>query len=236
MRGSRRSIPWTATWRRSAVLRPFRALWRDDLADEVHGGRHVRAARGRHGLAAGRHASGSTYLEGSARQAFRLAWWLYRRPAAGAGSDAVRTYAAGFTFTTALPPAICAAAAAAIRHLNTSRFERDAPPDRGRPTKLAVLVAAGLPVRPNETQIVPVFVGNPEKFQERLTSCSRSTASTSTINYPTVPRAPKSAGASPLSRLSRRNALIEGLVLSRWLDLGPPSSCPPRGKHAMAAE
>jgi 7-keto-8-aminopelargonate synthetase-like enzyme len=37
----------------------------------------------------------------------------------------MRSYASGFIFTTALPPAVCVAATAAIRHLKTSQWERD---------------------------------------------------------------------------------------------------------------
>jgi 5-aminolevulinate synthase len=102
--------------------------------------------------------------------------------------DAVRSYAPGFIFTTALPPAICAAATAAIRHLKSSSFERERQQERSARVK-AVLNAAGLPVMPNDTHIVPLFVGDPEK-------CKRATDLLLTehgiyiqpINYPTVPK------------------------------------------------
>jgi 5-aminolevulinate synthase len=102
--------------------------------------------------------------------------------------DAVRSYAPGFIFTTALPPAICAAATAAIRHLKTSSWERERHQDRAARTK-AVLLAAGLPVMPSETHIVPILVGDPEKCKAvsdlLLTEHG---IYIQPINYPTVPR------------------------------------------------
>src|SRR5262249_61967957 len=77
---------------------------------------------------------------------------------------AVRSYAPGFIFTTALPPAICAAATAAIRHLKTSSFERERHQERAARVK-AVLTAAGLPVMPNDTHIRPVIVGQPAQCE-----------------------------------------------------------------------
>src|SRR5688572_6846328 len=74
--------------------------------------------------------------------------------------DAVRAYAPVFIFTTALPPARCAAAAASIRHLKTSHWERERHQDRAARVK-AVLNEAGLPVMASDTHIVPVLVGDP---------------------------------------------------------------------------
>src|ERR1700761_776657 len=71
--------------------------------------------------------------------------------------DAVRSYAPGFIFTTALPPSVCAGAPAAIRHLKSSSWERERHQDRAARTK-AVLTAAALPVMTSPTHIVPVFV------------------------------------------------------------------------------
>ena len=102
--------------------------------------------------------------------------------------DAVRSYAPGFIFTTALPPAICAAATAAIRHLKSSQSERTRQQECAARVKSA-LTAAGLPIMLSEIHIVPVMVGDPEK-------CKRASdlllyehgIYLQPINYPTVPR------------------------------------------------
>ena len=102
--------------------------------------------------------------------------------------DAVRSYAPGFIFTTALPPAVCAAATAAIRHLKTSSWERERQQERAARVK-TVLSAAGCRSCLSDTHIVPVMVGDPEK-------CKMASDLLLTdhgiyiqpINYPTVPR------------------------------------------------
>jgi 5-aminolevulinate synthase len=102
--------------------------------------------------------------------------------------DAVRSYAPGFIFTTALPPAICAAATAAIRHLKTSQWERDHHQDRAARLK-SVLHAARLPVMQSDTHIVPVHVGDPEKCKMASDLLlSDHGIYIQPINYPTVPR------------------------------------------------
>src|SRR4029077_14044 len=99
-----------------------------------------------------------------------------------------RSYAPGFIFTTALPPAICAAATAAIRHLKTSSWERERHQDRTARVK-AVLNAAGLPVMAGSTHIVPVLIGDAEKCKAASDLLlSEHGIYIQPINYPTVPR------------------------------------------------
>ena len=102
--------------------------------------------------------------------------------------DAVRSYAPGFIFTTALPPAICAAATAAIRHLKASQWERERHQHRAARVK-SVLSAAALPIILSDTHIVPVVVGDPERCKaasDLLLSDHR--IYIQPINYPTVPK------------------------------------------------
>ena len=74
-----------------------------------------------------------------------------------AAIDAVRSFAPGFIFTTALPPAVAAAATTSIRHLKRSGAERAQHQSQVQRTK-DVLVRAGLPVMPTDTHIIPVMV------------------------------------------------------------------------------
>jgi 5-aminolevulinate synthase len=111
--------------------------------------------------------------------------------------DAVRSYAAGFIFTTALPPAICAAATASIRHLKTSQWERAQHQDRVARTK-AVLTAAGLPVMSSTTHIVPIAVNDPEKCKAASDLLlSEYDIYIQPINFPTVPKGTERLRVTP---------------------------------------
>jgi 5-aminolevulinate synthase len=146
--------------------------------------------------------------------------------------DAVRSYAPGFIFTTALPPAVCAAATAAIRHLKTSSWERERHQDRAGRTK-SVLAAAGLPIMPNETHIVPVFVGDPERCKAASDLLlERHSIYIQPINYPTVARGTERLRItpSPYHDDTLIDELAEALV-DVWEALGLPLN-----QRALAAE
>jgi 5-aminolevulinate synthase len=135
--------------------------------------------------------------------------------------DAVRSYAPGFIFTTALPPAICAAATAAIRHLKTSSWERERHQERTARVK-AVLNMAGLPVTPSDTHIVPVLVGDPRKCKAASDLLlAEHGIYIQPINYPTVPRGSERLRItpSPYHGDPLVDALCEALV-DVWQRLG----------------
>jgi len=102
--------------------------------------------------------------------------------------DAIRSYAAGFIFTTSLAPAIAAGALASIRHLKRSDMERARLHQRARKLK-QMLADANLPVIPGPSHIVPVLVGDPVHCKAVTdTLLDRYGIYVQPINYPTVPR------------------------------------------------
>ena len=146
--------------------------------------------------------------------------------------DAVRSYAPGFIFTTALPPAICAAATAAIRHLKSSSWERERHQDRAARVK-AVLNAAGLPVMPSTTHIVPVFIGDAEKCKAASDLLlAEHGIYIQPINYPTVPRGEERLRITPSPY--HDDALIDQLA-EALVDVWERLELPKRDQ-AMAAE
>ncbi len=146
--------------------------------------------------------------------------------------DAVRSYAPGFIFTTSLPPAICSAATAAIRHLKSSTWERERHQERAARTK-ASLIAAGLPVMVSSTHIVPVFVGDPERCKQASDMLLHDhNIYIQPINYPTVAKGMERLRITPSPY--HEDALIDQLaeaLLQVWERLGLPLQA-----KSMAAE
>ncbi len=102
--------------------------------------------------------------------------------------DFIRSFASGFIFTTALPPAIAAGARASIRHLKSSDLERHR--QRQMVMKLrARLDALGIPHLPNPSHIVPVMVKDPVKCKMISDILLDDYGIyVQPINYPTVPK------------------------------------------------
>ncbi len=127
-----------------------------------------------------------TVIEGTLGKAFGVMGGYIT--ASQALCDFVRSFASGFIFTTALPPAVAAGATAAIQHLKASDVERRA--QRARVEELrARLDRIGIPHLPNPSHIVPVMVGDPHKckFISDLLLDDYGIY-VQPINYPTVPR------------------------------------------------
>jgi 5-aminolevulinate synthase len=102
--------------------------------------------------------------------------------------DMIRSYAPGFIFTTAIPPALAAGANASIRHLMQSDDER-----KQQQHNVAVLrqmlSQAELPVMATQSHILPVMVGDPVRCKQASDMLlSQFDIYVQPINFPTVPR------------------------------------------------
>ncbi len=127
-----------------------------------------------------------TVIEGTLGKAFGVVGGYIA--ASVALCDFVRSFSSGFIFTTALPPAVAAGAAASIRHLKTSTVEREQHQARVAEVRER-LDQLGIPHIDNPSHIIPVMVGDPVKckyISDLL--LNESGIYIQPINYPTVPK------------------------------------------------
>ena len=102
--------------------------------------------------------------------------------------DAIRSYAPGFIFTTSLPPAVAAGAAASVAHLKKDQSLRDKHQLQARILKMR-LKGLGLPIVDHGSHIIPVIVGDPVHTKQMSDMMlDRFGIYVQPINYPTVPR------------------------------------------------
>ena len=102
--------------------------------------------------------------------------------------DAVRSYAPGFIFTTSVPPAVAAGAAASVKHLKADQALRDAHQTQAKILKTR-LKGLGLPIIDHGSHIVPLIVGDPVHTKQLSDMLLENFGIyVQPINFPTVPR------------------------------------------------
>jgi 5-aminolevulinate synthase len=102
--------------------------------------------------------------------------------------DVVRSFAPGFIFTTSSCPILAAGALASVRHLKSSKSERELHQERAATLK-SMLRQQGLPVMHSESHIVPIMVGDPVLCKQVTDMLLKDFGIyVQPINYPTVPK------------------------------------------------
>jgi len=154
--------------------------------------------------------------------------------ASGNICDAVRSFASGFIFTTALPPAIAAAATHSIRHLRNSRVERDAQKKNVMYAK-ELLRSSGFQILKGDTHIIPLIIGD-AKLVKSIADflLQRHSVYVQPINYPTVPIGSERLRITPgaLHTEEMTLQLVEGLC-DAFDHFGVPRNMPRENYTAL---
>jgi 5-aminolevulinate synthase len=127
--------------------------------------------------------------------------------------DAVRSYAPGFIFTTSIPPAVAAGAAASVAHLKTDQNLRDEQQTQAKILKNR-LRGLGLPIIDHGSHIVPLIVGDPVHTQKLSNMLLQEHGMyVQPINFPTVPRGTERLRftPSPVHGPKEMDALVKAL-------------------------
>lgn len=129
--------------------------------------------------------------------------------------DAIRSLAPGFIFTTALPPAIAAAAATSVRYLKQNDDLRVQHQEIVKMVKDG-LKKIGIPFIDHDTHIVPVMINDPFLAENIAADLlNEHGIYVQHINFPTVPRGKERLRItpSPLHTQNEINALLNGMEL-----------------------
>ncbi len=127
--------------------------------------------------------------------------------------DAVRSYAPGFIFTTSIPPAVAAGAAASVAHLKVDQDLRDQHQTQAKILKTR-LRGLGLPIIDHGSHIVPLIVGDPVHTQKLSDMLLQDHGIyVQPINFPTVPRGTERLRftPSPVHGSKEMDALVKAL-------------------------
>ncbi|XP_046407281.1 5-aminolevulinate synthase, erythroid-specific, mitochondrial isoform X2 [Ischnura elegans] len=139
--------------------------------------------------------------------------------------DMIRSYAAGFIFTTSLPPTVLAGALQSIQILRSDegRYLRQVHQENVQYLRNR-LMSAGLPVEHTPSHIIPIKVGDPWQCSQVSDMLLQQKGHyIQAINFPTVPKGEEKLRLAPTPHHTKpmMDVLVEDL-LAVWSDLSLP--------------